>query len=148
MKVLATTDGSELSLKALGELSRFIKPEDNPIDLVSVYASPRTLTYGADPMNVSYERMADQLREAAESDCEAGRRVLAAQGFEVKTLTVMGEPAPAILTLAEQLTPDLIVVGSHGRSGFTRFLLGSVSERVLRYAPCSTLVIKLPRNPA
>ncbi len=148
MKVLATTDGSDLSLKALGQLSRFLKPEDTPIELVSVYRSPRTLTYGADPMGVSYERMVDQLQDEAESDCEAGRQVLAAQGFAVKTVTLMGEPAAAILTLAEQLTPDLIVVGSHGRSGISRFLLGSVSEQVLRYAPCSTLVIKLPRDQA
>ncbi|MNY69224.1 putative universal stress protein [compost metagenome] len=58
----------------------------------------------------------------------------------------MGEAASAILDLAEAEKSDLVVVGSHGKSGIQRFLLGSVSEQVVRYAPCSTLVIKPPRE--
>ncbi len=146
MKALVTTDGSEFSLKALGELGKFLSPAMTELELVSAYASPRALTYGADPFNASFERMAEQLRDKAESDVDDGRRVLEAQGFKVKTLTVMGEAAAAILALAERESPDLIVLGSHGRTGIQRFLLGSVSERVVRYAPCSTLVIKLPQE--
>ena len=146
MKALVTTDGSEFSLKALGMLGTLLSTEKTEVELVSVYASPRALTYGADPFNVSFERMSEQLRDKAESDVDEGRRVLEEQGFKVKTLTVMGDAATAILTLAEKGRYDLIVVGSHGRTGLQRFLLGSVSERVVRYAPCSTLVVKLPRE--
>lgn len=144
MKALVTTDGSEFSLKGLERLGQLVPVADTDIELVSVYASPRALTYGADPFNASFERMAEQLRDKAESDVAEARKILEAQGFAVKTLTVMGEAASAILTLAESMKPDLIVVGSHGRTGIQRFLLGSVSERIVRYAPCSVLVIKLP----
>jgi nucleotide-binding universal stress UspA family protein len=60
----------------------------------------------------------------------------------VETHVAIGEPAPALLKAAEQCQADLIVVGSHGRTGIGRLLLGSVSENVLRHAPCSVLVVK------
>ncbi len=146
MKALVTTDGSEFSQKALAMLGSLLPPDKTEVKLVSVYSSPRVLTYGTDPYNLTFERMVDQLRDKAESDCDEGRQILEAQGFAVKTLTVMGEPASAILDLAEAEKSDLVVVGSHGKSGIQRFLLGSVSEQVVRYAPCSTLVIKPPRE--
>lgn len=146
MKVLATTDGSDFSLKALAQLGKLLPVAGTEILLLSVFRSPRTLTYGADPFNVSFERMVDQFRESAEDDCARGREILVQQGFSVKTLTLMGNPAETILELAEQDKPDLVMVGSHGRSGFQRFLLGSVSERVLRHARVSVLVVKLPRS--
>lgn len=66
-------------------------------------------------------------------------------------LTVMpavrtGLPVPEILKQADEMRADLLVLGSHGRSGFERLLLGSVTERVLRKAPCPTLVV--PDRPA
>ncbi|MNR83057.1 putative universal stress protein [compost metagenome] len=146
MQALVTTDGSDFSLKALAKLGSLLAPKATTVTVVSVFRSPRALTYGMDPYNVSYERMADQFRDKAQSDCEAARKVLEEQGFQVSTLTVMGEPASAIIELAERERPDLIVVGSHGRSGIQRFLLGSVSEKIVRYSPVSTLVIKLSRE--
>jgi nucleotide-binding universal stress UspA family protein len=145
MKVLATTDGSEFSMRALAELGRLLPAEGTTITLVSVFVSPVMFTYGMDPYNVSYERMTAQLREAAESDCAAGRDLLAPLGFPVATQTLMGDAAAAILEYAEQTKPDLLMVGSHGKSGFQRFLLGSVSAQILRHAPCSVLVVKLPQ---
>lgn len=148
MKALVTTDGSDFSLKALARLGSLLSPERTTVTVVSVFRSPRALTYGMDPYNVSYERMANQIRDKAESDCAAAQKILEDQGFKVATLAVMGEPAATIIDLAEQEKPDLIVMGSHGKSGLQRFLLGSVSEQVLRYAPTSVLVIKLPREAA
>lgn len=146
MKVLVTTDGSDFSLKALSTLGRLLPTQGSELTVVSVFRSPRALTYGMDPYNVSYDRMAEQFRDKAESDCAAAQKVLEEQGFQAKPLAVMGEPAAAILDLAEQEKPDLIVVGSHGKTGIQRFLLGSVSEQVMRYAPYSVLVLKLPRD--
>jgi universal stress protein A len=55
-----------------------------------------------------------------------------------------GEPADAIVRLAAEKQCDLIVMGSHGRSGLQRWLLGSVAETVLRHSPCPVLVVKPP----
>jgi nucleotide-binding universal stress UspA family protein len=59
-----------------------------------------------------------------------------------------GSPVAQILKLAEQEKIDLIVMGSHGRTGFTRLLMGSVAEGVVRSAPCPVLVVKQPAQRA
>jgi nucleotide-binding universal stress UspA family protein len=56
-----------------------------------------------------------------------------------------GDPATEIIRYATASNIDLIVMGTHGRTGLERLLLGSVAEQVLRGAPCSVLVAKLPR---
>jgi nucleotide-binding universal stress UspA family protein len=70
---------------------------------------------------------------------------LRAAGFTVDTeVRPEGDPRSAIVEAAETWRADLIVMGSHGRSGLDRFLLGSVSERVARHAPCSVEIIRPP----
>jgi nucleotide-binding universal stress UspA family protein len=57
-----------------------------------------------------------------------------------------GDPADVICRTAERLGSDVIVVGSHGRTGLGRLFLGSVSEHVVRHAPCPVLVVRHPRD--
>ena len=68
--------------------------------------------------------------------------------IEVGHLLLEGDPAAEIVRHAQQSGADVIVMGTHGRSGLDRLLLGSVAERVLRDAHCSVLVVKLPRSAA
>jgi nucleotide-binding universal stress UspA family protein len=74
------------------------------------------------------------LAEAAERVAEAGA--------EARTYAREGDPADAILDVAEELGSDLIVVGNKGMTGAKRFLLGSVPNRVSHHAPCSVLIIR------
>ena len=60
---------------------------------------------------------------------------------QVDTQVVMGEPFGDICRVAEQEQVDLIIMGSHGRTGLSHVLLGSVAERVVRHAPCPVLVV-------
>lgn len=71
---------------------------------------------------------------------------LRAAGFEVSTSVREGDPKMVILDGAAEWKAELIVVGSHGRKGVTRFVLGSVSEAVARYAHCSVEIARLPGN--
>jgi nucleotide-binding universal stress UspA family protein len=57
-----------------------------------------------------------------------------------------GEPAEALLELAEKLQADLIVVGNRGMSGMKRFLLGSVPNKISHHAPCSVLIVNTERE--
>jgi nucleotide-binding universal stress UspA family protein len=59
-----------------------------------------------------------------------------------------GEPAVEILRVAKEIQPDLIVMGTHGRTGLGRLLMGSVAEQVVRRAPCPVLTIKTPLREA
>jgi universal stress protein A len=55
-----------------------------------------------------------------------------------------GDPAEMILRVAEEVHADLIVMGTHGRTGLSRLLMGSVAEQVVRRAPCPVLTMKAP----
>jgi len=70
------------------------------------------------------------------------RAALAAKSVESKTITRQGMPAEKILETAKKMKVDVIVVGSHGRHGAKKFLMGSVSSKVIEYATCPVLVVK------
>jgi nucleotide-binding universal stress UspA family protein len=63
----------------------------------------------------------------------------------VRHVLLVGEPAAAIVRCAADTAADLIVIGTHGRTGLARLLMGSVAEKVLRGAACSVLVVKMPQ---
>jgi nucleotide-binding universal stress UspA family protein len=65
--------------------------------------------------------------------------------IEVRHVFLEGDPATHIVSYATEAAMDLIVMGTHGRSALERLLVGSVAEKVLRDAPCSVLVVKLPK---
>jgi nucleotide-binding universal stress UspA family protein len=82
----------------------------------------------------------------------AGRaRMLRKRGVPVREFLVTGEPAPTIVDEARKLRADVIVLGTHGRGGFSRWTIGSVAERVVRTAACPVLTVRASvglRHPA
>ena len=83
-------------------------------------------------------------QETAESLLESAAEIAAAAGREVTTVAEVGPTAGTIVDCAEDREVDHIVMGSHGRRGLSRFLLGSVAERVARRAPVSVTMIREP----
>ncbi len=84
---------------------------------------------------------AERIRHAT----EALKEELSGKEYQGVTTEVrLGDPGQVIADRAVELGADLIVIPSHGRTGFTRFLLGSVAERVVRLAHCPVLVTKIP----
>src|SRR5262249_37151211 len=67
-------------------------------------------------------------------------------GIGVRHVFLLGDPATEIVRYARDSGIDLIVMGTHGRTGLERLLMGSVAEKVMRDAPCSVLVVKLPKG--
>ena len=67
---------------------------------------------------------------------------LSSQGYQVDTVIRRGEPAEEILKLVEEMSTDLVLMTSHGRTGLSVWIYGSVAERILRHSPCSVLVMK------
>jgi len=59
---------------------------------------------------------------------------------------LLGEPGTVVPDLVKELGAELVVIGSHGRTGISRLVVGSVAEQVFRCSPCPVLVIKLPKN--
>lgn len=122
-EALASALGAEIELFHAYQLPVFALPDS------SVTVSP---TYVAD------------LTDRAQRELNRHRDALRARGLSVATKLLEGNPADAIVERAETLHALMIVIGTHGRSGFRRFLLGSTAERVVRMATVPVLTVHLP----
>lgn len=67
-------------------------------------------------------------------------------GVQSRTVVIQGDPANQIVQLAEEEQADMIVIATHGFTGWKKFMFGSVTEKVIRYADCPVLSIRAPKN--
>jgi nucleotide-binding universal stress UspA family protein len=142
--ILLCTDGSELAERALAAGLAVLAPADRVVVAMAVEPFDTSMITGVSgfaggtltPEQYDAQRSAE--RSGAE---EALREVVAALGIEgAETMVVEGEPATALCELAESLPATVMVAGSRGRGGLKRALLGSVSDRLVRHAPCPLVV--------
>ena len=143
MRILAATDGSEFALAALRSLANRPWPEGSAVKLISV---PECILF-KDASYLETHEIKD-LGKAALDDAQksiaAGLEILSASKLRVcsELPTFEERPYRVILNEAEEWQADMIVVGSHGLSGFDRVIMGSVSEAVALHAKCSVEVIR------
>lgn len=143
MKVLIATDGSDTAADAIKRLGDFISPATTEAILLSVYPNPLAGTSGLERTYLDATEVEVQLRREAERMVAEGQAILESRGFKgVRSRVVEGDAASVILDVSAEEQVDLVVVGSHGRTGLSRFLMGSVSSRVVDHAACSVLVIR------
>jgi len=109
------------------------------LDVVYAPIDASTLLSGGVPAPLSPE-LTTELRAHAEGKL---REALVRHGIDGETLVSEGPPGPAIVEAAARLAAGLVVVGTTGKTGLARLLLGSVAERVMHDAPCSVLVVRL-----
>jgi nucleotide-binding universal stress UspA family protein len=93
------------------------------------------------------QRRIDQIRAGQEAGAQAIVEEARANGADATFLVWEGEPGEAIVSAAEAESADLIVVGSHGRGPMGRFLVGSVSDFIVRHASCPVLVVRSDPGP-
>jgi nucleotide-binding universal stress UspA family protein len=141
--IVVGTDGSQTAGQAVREAIELAREIGATIELVSAYEP------------VSNQRLRDEARQVPadvqwmvnpREDVDATLREAAGKvedaGVTVNTYAREGDPADAILDVAEERGADLIVVGNKGMTGAKRFLLGSVPNKVSHHAPCSVLIIR------
>src|SRR5262249_60789851 len=100
-----------------------------------------TLTGAYEPTVIPQENL-EGLRAQLEELVAGAERTLREVGFSTEGRVLAGDPREMLLQVAQSERADLIVVGSHGRSGLAKMVLGSVSSHVVTHAPCSVLVVK------
>ena len=88
--------------------------------------------------------ISDQIEDSAERELPKFAECEECAGLAVEELIVHGDAASEIVRVAREREVDLIVVSSHGRTGWGRILFGSTAEAVVRHAPCPVLVVKPP----
>jgi nucleotide-binding universal stress UspA family protein len=103
-----------------------------------MHVAPRPLTTlgGAEAIPPSSDELA-----LAEAKAKLAK-LRPAEGVQLETKLEVGEAAPSIVKFAREARCELIVMGTHGRSGLERLILGSVAEHVLRQAPCPVLTVR------
>jgi nucleotide-binding universal stress UspA family protein len=146
MKILIATDSSDYSKAAVNSVAERPWPEGSEVKIISAMEVPFAPTTEGWVMPDSYyselDRVAREQAEAAVKDAveriESGK----ASGIEIITKIISGSAGEVILDEAERWDADLIVLGSHGYSGWQRFLLGSVSHAVATHAHCSVEIVR------
>jgi nucleotide-binding universal stress UspA family protein len=140
MKILLATDGSKFSEAAIQAVISQCRPQATEVRVLNVVDLPLPIPtlYAAEFREESLENGKDLVRQAEERLTKAG--------YKVQTAVDEGDPKSKIVEDAASWHADLIVLGSHGRKGMDRFLMGSVSDAVSRHAPCSVEVVRISKN--
>jgi nucleotide-binding universal stress UspA family protein len=142
-RIVVGTDGSETAAEAVRQAADLAKLTNAQLSIVSAYAPvPKRRVEGEQlqaPADVQYEIGP---REDVNSILDAASAIAKNAGVEVQTHPIEGDPAEAILNVAEEASADLIVVGNRGMTGARRFLLGSVPNKVSHHAPCSVVIVR------
>lgn len=142
MKILLAVDDSKFSEAAVEALMAQFRPEETEIRVLHVVepiavSPPPQMSAGYAP------ELKGQIREG-QALVEGAAGKLRAAGFKASTAVETGDTREKIIDSAEQWHADLILLGSHGRHGMRRLLLGSVAESVVRHAPCSVEIVRAP----
>ena len=134
-RITLATDGSDASAKALKFVLTKFQPDYStgkggrvPIHMSVLHVLPLVMYPG--------------LKEASKKLLEQSVQKLIKAGFAAEPLCYLGNPAEEIMKAASQQQADLIVMGAQGLGAITRFLIGSVSTRVVQHANCSVLVVR------
>jgi nucleotide-binding universal stress UspA family protein len=140
---LVATDGSEQSIRAARRAADLLRPADQVTLLTVVTEVPGDDAGGIEGSVYTPDEMERVWNaEMAEARDELEHTAAALSTAQVDKRIEIGDVAKTICRLAEELGVDVIVVGSHGRTGLERLFLGSVSEHVVRHAPCPVLVVR------
>jgi nucleotide-binding universal stress UspA family protein len=139
VNILIAVDGSECSEAAIREVIQ-ARPKNTQIRVIHVVESLPVIESWA--YAVDWQQIFQQQRKEADALVAQAAKELQDAGFAVTTAIEEGAAKSAIIEAASKWPADLVIVGSHGRKGLARFLLGSVSEGVARYAPCSVLIVR------
>jgi nucleotide-binding universal stress UspA family protein len=141
--IVVGTDGSDTASQAVRQAVDLAGSVGAKLEIVSAYEP------------VPAQRLQEERREAPEdmqwainpredvdTTLEAAAELARAAGVQVDVFARQGDPADAILDVAEEQGADLVIVGNKGMTGAKRFLLGSVPNKVSHHAPCSVLIIR------
>ncbi len=141
--IVVGTDGSDTARKAVDEAIDLAKSVGASLYLVSAYEPvPQSrLREEARQAPADLQWMVNP-REDVDATLKDAAEVVREAGVQVEIFAREGDPADAILDVAEERSADLIVVGNKGMTGARRFLLGSVPNKVSHHAPCSVLIIR------
>jgi len=141
--ILVPTDGSTATSRAVDHAVELAAFHDATLHALYVV---NTATFASLPMESSFEGVASMLDREGEAALDAVSETAEEAGVPVERNLVDGSPAREIVRYAEDDGCDLVIMGTHGRGGIDRLLLGSVTERVVRASNVPVLTIRAPNE--
>jgi nucleotide-binding universal stress UspA family protein len=142
-RIVVPTDFSECAERAWAVAQRVAGILRSEVVLAHILVEP--IVYGDPSLATdSTRQLFEQGRKWVEDELEKWASAARAQGMTARTIVRTGSANEEIVNLATDEGAELIVIGTHGRSGLNRALLGSVADRVVRFAPCPVLTVRTP----
>ncbi len=141
--IVVGTDGSETATEAVKQAVELASAMKAKVELVSAYEPVPNTRLREEATQVPDDlQWSVNPREDVDATLGEAADIARGAGIDVETFARQGDPADAILDVAEETRADLIIVGNKGMTGARRFLLGSVPNKVSHHAPCSVLIIR------
>jgi nucleotide-binding universal stress UspA family protein len=143
-KILSPVDFSKESMKALSTAAELSKHFHAELLIVNVVPPVTTIVEETDYSFYSFDvpMYQDTLLRAAKKRLRTTISQKVSRGVKARSIVLPGDPAQTIVKTAKKQHVDLIIIATHGRSGWTHLVFGSVAEKVIRLAPCPVLVVK------
>jgi nucleotide-binding universal stress UspA family protein len=138
-KILIATDGSDYTKNSIDYGIELAKNTQAKLHVLYVID---TAAFASIPMDAAWESMYELLKKEGDEATRYVADEAEAEGIAVERFTVEGHPAEEIIKYAEKNSMNLIVMGTLGKSGLDRFLLGSVAEKVVRTSKIPVLVVR------
>jgi nucleotide-binding universal stress UspA family protein len=143
MKILIAVDASACSRAAVDWVTRMTWPANSEFIVLSAAAPAITACpFGEMPMGGTISSRYDAELEAHEDIATECENQLRDRGWKSRAVVTHDDPRDSIVEVAKQHAVDLVVVGSHGRAGLSKLVMGSVADHLISHAPCPVLVIK------
>jgi nucleotide-binding universal stress UspA family protein len=143
MRILLGFDDSPHALAALRWITRQKWPTNTMVTVVSAVRTPVAAYAEVYAPAVPYPtELIEEVTRHHQELCMRAEDELRRAGFQVAVKVLPGDPREALVDTARTMNADLLVVGSHGRTGIPKLVLGSVAAHVVAHAPCDVLVIK------
>ena len=145
MKVMIGVDDSAHAETTVAFVRRMSWPADTAMIVVSAVQLPSVAYSSSEsfaPTTIDTGTWLKDLTKLHEGLASRAARKLADEGFQTQSRVLQGDPREALIDEAKKERADLLVVGSHGRTGLEKLLMGSVASHVVTHAPCSVLVVK------
>ncbi|MDQ2869694.1 MAG: universal stress protein [Acidobacteriota bacterium] len=141
-KILMATDFSDASAPAWRRAVELAAENRAELLVAHAYAPPQFLEMGPMPPRL-YDEWDEHLCTEVGKKLQLLVNDAAKSGVKARPLVLTGDPEEALVTAATDHHVDLLVMGTHGRKGVSRFFLGSVAARVIASAPCAVLTVRL-----
>ncbi|HLW38125.1 MAG TPA: universal stress protein [Candidatus Eremiobacteraceae bacterium] len=142
--IVVPIDGSEPAAAAIDLALRMVKEQRAALSFIYVLEIEK-LAIATVPVSMNPELIFDEARKAAEEILTGAKARAKKAGVEADVRLLEGDCVDSVLQFARDNKSELIVIGSHGRTGITRALLGSVAEGIIRRAPVPVLVTHPPQ---